>query len=729
MHNKNHVKFGLTSALTTLLLGCSQWDSDSGSDSTAKAPEPSIFETVVKTEGQSMFIGPATAQQPHIIASAEGVKVLNLISNGYLPTDYVLPNDIMDKTMLPIFESHVSSDASDTDGRYVLSGEPDGLGALDNGDGTFTLYMNQEHYNFVGGEGVQLESTNRSLKATGTFISKWTIDSKTGDVLGGEDLIKSVNLWRRNAKDSQGNITIAGGYENVTSLKSYHDDDGDLLYQGSFERFCSATLPEQSALYNEKTGKGSKVRMFFTGEEIDGKESLIDYYNGVVAKRGYEGKAFAPDGSVIGDATTDPVDVYDGGSADNIYIGRAFVALLDGDNEGMAYELPLLGRMKYENIVPNNFEQDKTVLVSTDDATYRSKSKDAYRNGGFVTVYVGEKQAEGNEIEKAGLTNGELYAIQVNQLIDDVETPVVDFHDDDNIALLNDGRELSFKLINISSDDVDIRDMSQPQFRAHVTSNQVAQWKSPEDGDWDPSNPNIFYFGDKHGVYQLTFTDIADPTLGGTVKRIVDSYKDGRLAENYENFDNMAAVKGVDGKTRLVIQFDKSSVYSPIYVLDVSSGVMTKVAQYDPQVIGSMEDEFPEFLADQIAAGDLVELPEEGSQAYTDAMIEFASQFPYRKYFAESGGVKDMKETYGVELPAGTDGEASGIIYAGDILGEGWFLTSSQFHFDMEGRVDSLLMSFDVRDLPNGASTQLIQEMMALGQLHAIYIPQAVGLK
>jgi len=496
MQIKNHVKLGLSIALATSLLGCSQWDSDSNS----KAVPPTLFETVENTESQSVFIGPSTTQQPHIIASAEGVKVVNLISNGYLPTDYSLPDDIMDKTMLPIFESHASSDINDMDGRYVLSGEPDGLGALDNGDGTFTLYMNQEHYNFVGGEGVELESTNRSLKATGTFVSKWTIDSKTGHVLGGEDLIKSVNLWRRNAVDAQGKITAPGGYEKVTSLKSYHDDDGDLLYQGSFERFCSATLPQQSALYNAESGKGSQVRMFFTGEEIDGKESLVDYYHGLVAKRGYEGKVHAPDGSIIGDATTDPVDVYDGGSADKIYIGRAFVALLDGENEGMAYELPLLGRMKYENIVPNNFAQDKTVLVSTDDATYRSKSKDAYRNGGFVTVYIGEKQTEGNEIEKAGLTNGELYAIQVNQLIDDVESPVVDFHDEDSIALLNDGAELPFKLIQVSNDNTDIRDMTQPQFRAHVTANHVAQWKSPEDGDWDPSNPNIFYFGDKHGV-------------------------------------------------------------------------------------------------------------------------------------------------------------------------------------------------------------------------------------
>jgi hypothetical protein len=58
--------------------------------------------------------------------------------------------------------------------------------------------------------------------------------------------------------------------------------------------------------------------------------------------------------------------------------------------------------MAFENSVPNPGTGDKTTVVETDDST-----------PGQVYVYNGTKTNSGNEVQKAGLTNGKLYGIKV----------------------------------------------------------------------------------------------------------------------------------------------------------------------------------------------------------------------------------------------------------------------------------------------------------------------------
>ena len=60
---------------------------------------------------------------------------------------------------------------------YRLVGLPDGLGAHDNGDGTFTLLVNHE----LGAHA----SLVRAHGSTGAFVSRWTVDSETLEVLDG----------------------------------------------------------------------------------------------------------------------------------------------------------------------------------------------------------------------------------------------------------------------------------------------------------------------------------------------------------------------------------------------------------------------------------------------------------------------------------------------------------------------------------------------------------------
>lgn len=124
----------------------------------------------------------------------------------------------------------------DTVGGYKMVGIPDGLGAYDNGNGTFTLLMNHELGNTVG--------VARAHGGIGAFVSKWVIDTATLTVQSGSDLITTVNGW------STGLQATSGTLSNV-----------------SFNRFCSADLPVTTAFYNAASGLGSQEKIFMHGEE------------------------------------------------------------------------------------------------------------------------------------------------------------------------------------------------------------------------------------------------------------------------------------------------------------------------------------------------------------------------------------------------------------------------------------------------------------------------------
>ncbi|MBK7403341.1 MAG: phytase [Phycisphaerales bacterium] len=120
-------------------------------------------------------------------------------------------------------------------GGYRMAGVPDGLGAFDNGDGTFTLLCNHE---FSRGQGAV-----RAHGATGSFVAAWTIDSSTLEVLSGHDLMQRIFVWNK-------------------GTAAYEQSGAE-----AFERFCSADLAAVTAYYNAASGKGTTNRIFMNGEE------------------------------------------------------------------------------------------------------------------------------------------------------------------------------------------------------------------------------------------------------------------------------------------------------------------------------------------------------------------------------------------------------------------------------------------------------------------------------
>ncbi|WP_311972760.1 alkaline phosphatase PhoX [Bradyrhizobium agreste] len=120
---------------------------------------------------------------------------------------------------------------------YKMAGIPDGLGAFDNGDGTFTVLMNHE---LRSSDGIP-----RAHGGTGAFVSEWVIDKTTLQVLSGKDLIHDV--WM---------------YEGGTYVD--HNAGNSPV---TFNRFCSADLADSGAFYNAQTGLGFDGRLYLNGEE------------------------------------------------------------------------------------------------------------------------------------------------------------------------------------------------------------------------------------------------------------------------------------------------------------------------------------------------------------------------------------------------------------------------------------------------------------------------------
>jgi hypothetical protein len=128
---------------------------------------------------------------------------------------------------------------------YKMGGIPDGLGAYDNEDGTFTVLMNHEIFADKNGP----VGVVRAHGGKGAYISEWVINKKTLEVLSGADLMKNVY---QKAVDGTWTLVPATGTLGQTS---------------SFARFCSADLADRHAFFNKATRKGTKNRIFLNGEE------------------------------------------------------------------------------------------------------------------------------------------------------------------------------------------------------------------------------------------------------------------------------------------------------------------------------------------------------------------------------------------------------------------------------------------------------------------------------
>lgn len=425
---------------------------------------------------------------------------------------------------------------------YRMVGIADGLGAYDNGDGTFTLLMNHEIGGGTTNEMASPLGVARDHGNAGAFVSFWTINKSDLSVLHIEDfLANDYSLYLSNNNPSAGTIHTG-----------YLAGDTSLIY-----RLCSADLAAPGAyLYTAPDGTvyGTTSRLFESGEEAGGIVSSF--------ASGFSGD-LGPEGTV--------------------HFGRqfAFVATDDPntpeDEARTAYELPHAGLFAWENNLANPLSQRKTIVMGMDDTT-----------PGQVYVWVGEKQTTGNVVERAGLTrqssNDNLYVIKVDELTPDATGAT----NEDRATPLSG----AFSLVN----EGDVSGLTLAQLETLSDSSGATQFLRPEDGQWDPNNPSDFYFVTtdrydqvKDGVgtqigrsrlYRLRFTDITQPELGGMIESLLDGTEAGNM------FDNMT----VNSRGQVLLQEDVGNQghLGKIWLYNIATDKLLQIAEHDQKRFGNI---------------------------------------------------------------------------------------------------------------------------------------------
>jgi Secretion system C-terminal sorting domain/SprB repeat/HYR domain len=442
------------------------WTVTDGSGNTATASQivivndctaPTIY---VNQSGLLQGItGSSSSASPYMLAQKPGVRFKSILSVG------------------------------DNIGGYQMVGIPDGLGAFDNNDGTFSLLMNHELGSTVGGVRVH--------GARGAFVSKWVINKLSLQVLSGSDLMQQVYNWNTTSQSSN------------TSTSTI-----------AFNRFCSADLPSVSAFYNSTTGLGTKTRIYMHGEE----GGATGYQLGSVANGPDAGKS---------------------------YILGKFNLTTNGSG--------LTGIGAWENALANPFEQNKTVVIGLNDGGTGIMNNS-------VSLYVGTKTNTGTEVDKAGLTNGTLNFVNVTG------NPT--------------------EIVNTATRATNI--VSGSPFTLSGTSSTV--FSRPEDGVWNPANPSQFFFLTtdqydqvKDGVgaqvgrsrlWRLNFSDITNPSLGGTIDVLLDGTEAGNM------FDNI----GADKFGHLFLQEDVGNQQhnGKVWQYTIATDQLSLLAKHDPARFGDV---------------------------------------------------------------------------------------------------------------------------------------------
>lgn len=239
--------------------------------------------------------------------------------------------------------------------------------------------------------------------------------------------------------------------------------------------------------------------------------------------------------------------------------GRAYAHIVSGPNQNQSWHLPHLGRFSWENAVASPFAQQKTIVFGLDDSS-----------PGQNYLYIGNKTDTGNDIERAGLTNGSLYGIRVSGLPTETRP---------NYAS---GR---FDLFNHGN----VANTTGAFLQNEGNANGVTNFLRPEDGQWDPRPgfQNDFYFvtTDRYNVpgtspgnsrlYRMRFDDITNPTAGGEVTLLLDGALSGP-----QMMDNMT----IDSLGRVLIQEDigNQDALGKIWLYDITTGGLAQVATHDP---------------------------------------------------------------------------------------------------------------------------------------------------
>lgn len=418
----------------------------------------------------TLVTGPSSSATPYLVGLEPNVRFTSIITTG---------DTVQGAADLP------------DGGAWRFGGIPDGLGALDNGNGTITVLVNHEI--FLGATTATVE---RAHGASGAYVSAVVIDSTTLKVVDAYDLADTM----------------------------YTDADGDgvwTLGASNIDRLCSADLPALEAFFWEgedgiagtADDLGTRDRIFMNGEEFGAE-------------------------------------------------GRGFAWVVTGPEARTVWELPSLGKFSWENSVASPDSGKKTVVVGLADET-----------PGQVYLYVGEKQAEGNTVEKAGLSGGKLFGIQASGIGNGASSEnlvgTVPTTGTFSLVEIANANTLTGAVIDSTSDSLG-----------------VTEFARPEDGAWDTIDPNRFYFVTTgagvapNRLWALDFVDVETPELGGTFTLLLDG-TEGTVA-----LDNITV--DADGKVWMVEDPGSSTRNAKTWVYDPATDSLDVAAGHDVARFGDV---------------------------------------------------------------------------------------------------------------------------------------------
>lgn len=257
--------------------------------------------------------------------------------------------------------------------------------------------------------------------------------------------------------------------------------------------------------------------------------------------------------------------------------GYAAAHVASGSDKGSSY---ILGKFNvatngsggsavggWENLLANPFPQNNTVVIGINDGGT------GIMNNSLV-VYVGSKTKTGSEADKAGLTNGEIKFIKVNGIDNEISNTTT------RASGIHTGASFT------------------------LSETTATHFSRPEDGAWNPRNPNEFYFvttdqldktdltgGTQRGgtrLWRLSFYDIKNVDAGGKIDILLDSatLSGGVGVDKPNMFDNISV--NIDGTITLQEDVGNADHNGKMWQFDPDYGSFTLLSKFNPAQFGDI---------------------------------------------------------------------------------------------------------------------------------------------
>lgn len=502
---------------------------------------------VLSSAAHGQSIGPSTASEPYLLPARPGVRTMSLLTVG------------------------------DNVGGYRLVGLPDGMGAWDGDRGTFNLVVNHEIGKALG--------INRAHGSIGAFVSRWSINARTGQVLAGRD--------------------------HHTAPSDVFTWNGASYIQGAtaYDRLCSADLAPRSAYFARSWfGRfGAKSRIFLSGEETSPSFSAD------------HGRVFA---HVVSGPDTN--ESYELPRLGKIAFENALAS---------PYPQP-------KTIVMLQDDAGRETNVTTANVCRSQGQPGCVEPPSELYMYVGEKMRRGydfrdddhdddrrhngaKEIELAGLTNGNLVGIRVRNATTGavVTGENKDFVFGSSAPTVTSAR---FETVNLG----DVSHKTGVQIEDESISQQVTQFIRIEDGQWDPrpGKERDFYFVTTgrlssdpavwrpSRLWRVRFDDIRRPELGGKIEMLLSGqfYAGAGTTPDadpsFQMLDNMT----IDRYGRIIIQEDtgRDNRLARIYAYGIDSGKLELVARHSAKFFGGDAATNPNFITNDEESSGVIDVSE-----------------------------------------------------------------------------------------------------------------------